>query len=70
MRWETVTAIFGWTACVSIVAWMILSAVAYLVAGHNWPLNGYLFQLGGFSLLTAVSRDWEKVLRPLLPWNR
>jgi len=30
----------------------------------------YLAQVWGFSLLTAVARDYEKILRPLFRWNR
>jgi hypothetical protein len=64
-RWETVTAIFGWTAAASMIALIATS----ILLGHT-AATSYLLQLTGFSLLTALSRDYEKILRPLFPWNR
>ena len=65
LRWETVTAIFGWAACVSIVALVIVWVLA-----RDSLVMEYLLQVAGFCLLTALSRDYEKILRPLFPWNR
>ena len=65
LRWETVTAIFGWAACISIVAFVIVKFFA-----PDGLISDYLLQIGAFSLLTAISRDHEKILRPLFPWNR
>ncbi len=65
LRWETVTAIFGWGAVVSIVAFVIARIFA-----PDTTLRVYLLQIAGFCLLTALSRDYEKILRPLFRWNR
>lgn len=63
LRWEVVTAIFGWTVVVSFV----LALVVYSFTPSG---AAYLFQISTFCLLTALSRDYEKILRPLFPWNR
>jgi hypothetical protein len=65
LRWETVTAIFGWAAGLSIVALVIVNVFA-----RNSTMTDYLLQVAGFCLLTALSRDYERILRPLFPWNR
>lgn len=65
VRSETVTAIFGLTAAGSIVAIFFVGAFT-----HSPVLVDYLMQLAGFCLLTALSRDYERILRPLFPWNR
>jgi len=64
-RWEAVTAVFGWTAAVSLMAFM-----ASLYIAPNSAAKGYLFQIAAFCLLTALARDYERILRPLFRWNR
>jgi hypothetical protein len=64
-RWEAVTAIFGWTALIGILAVVLVSIFL-----HDSWVRDYLVQIAGFSLLTALSRDYEKILRPLFWWNR
>lgn len=65
VRWETVTAIFGWTATISL-----------LLIVFSWPFHfaesarPYLTQVFAFSMLTALGRDYEKILAPLFKWNR
>ena len=64
-RWEVVTAFFGWGAAVSLVV--------ALIASFGWPhtvLRAYAVQALVFCLLTALSRDYERLLRPLFRWNR
>ena len=57
-KYEIWTAVFGWTFCVSIV-------LAFL-SGWIWAgATPYLLQVSGFSLLTALTRDYEKILKPL-----
>lgn len=57
-RYEIWTAVFGWTFCVSIVL--------VFLSGWVWPdATPYLLQVSGFSLLTALTRDYEKLLKPL-----
>jgi uncharacterized membrane protein YuzA (DUF378 family) len=65
LRWETVTAIFGWAAAISIVAFLLVTILA-----HDSAAKDYLLQLFGFCLLTALSRDYERIFRPIFPWNR
>jgi hypothetical protein len=63
-RYEMVTAVFGWMAGTSLLAWLIALWTA------SPQVQFYLAQVWGFSLLTAVARDYEKILRPLFRWNR
>jgi hypothetical protein len=64
-RYEVVTAVFGWTTLTTVVAYLIVN----VVATHS-PVKPYLLQVWSFSLLTVLARDYEKILRPLFPWNR
>jgi hypothetical protein len=64
-RYEKVTAIFGWLTVLSLALWLMLRM--FLGARVT---SQYVFQLAAFSLITALSRDYEKWLRPLFPWNR
>ena len=59
-RWETVTAVFGWAAVVSLPAYFL---AVMLFPGS--PAKDFLVQIAGFSLLTALSRDYERILHPL-----
>lgn len=65
LRWEWVTAVFGWGTLVFMVLGLISSA-----APKPFDYSLFFFQAAGFCLLTALSRDYEKILRPLFPWNR
>lgn len=56
-KYEIWTAIFGWTAG--------LSLILVFLSGYLWPeAKPYLLQVSGFSLLTALTRDYEKLLKP------
>ena len=59
-RWELVTAFFGWVAVVALAAYLFVAT--FFPEG---PARGFLAQISGFSLLTALSRDYERILRPL-----
>lgn len=61
-RWQIVTNLFLLSAGASIVLMLFFV--------HNKIAVGYLLQIAAFSLITALSRDYEKVLRPLFSWNR
>jgi hypothetical protein len=65
MRWELVTAIFGWGAAIGVLLLVFLT-----IANLGSPAVAYSWQLFVFCLLTALSRDYEKVLRPFFRWNR
>ncbi len=64
-RWETVTALFGWLGAVSLAVLIGVSIFA-----RDAAIRDYLVQICGFSLLTAITRDYEKLLRPFFSWNR
>ena len=55
-RYEKMTALFGWVAGISILLSFMLPLL-----GDN--LRGYLLQIGMFSMITAVSRDYEKLFK-------
>jgi len=60
LRWEQVTAIFGWASLVGIFGYLITVSI---VPGLD--IHGYFLQLAVFSLVTALSRDYEKMLKPI-----
>lgn len=64
-RWEYVTAIFGWGAVMSLLALLVVS-----VAVPGSKATAYLSHIFDFCIFTALSRDYERILRPLFPWNR
>ncbi len=64
-RWETVTSIFGLTATLSFIGLIIVQVIV-----PNNTIKNYLIQVSWFSLLTALSRDYERILHPLFPWNK
>lgn len=65
LRWETVTAVFGWIGAFGLAVGIILK-----LAAPQSSVTSYVWQVGAFCLLTAISRDYEKILRPLFSWNR
>lgn len=65
-RWECVTAVFGWSGVVTLVSY--LATTLFLPPTNSMRI--YLGQVAVFSLTTAISRDYEKRLKPLFPWNR
>jgi hypothetical protein len=60
LRWETVTAVGGWTAGLSAVLLFFWSFIF-----DDPQVRGYLLQLLYFSFLMALSRDYAKILKPL-----
>ena len=65
LRYETVTAIFGWAAIISLLAFISLTLL-----DPDSSFKNYLLQTLGFCLLTTLARDYERILHPLFPWNR
>jgi hypothetical protein len=65
LRWEYVTAIFGWGAVISLPAFLVV-----IIFFPGSSIANYLGQIAGFCILTALSRDYERILKPLFPWNR
>lgn len=64
-RWETVTAVFGWATVISLPVYFLA-----LMLYPGSPAKDYLMQIAGFSLLTALSRDYERILHPLFNWHK
>jgi hypothetical protein len=65
LRWEKVTAVFGWGTLFSVLA-----LVGVSIVNPDSAAIDYLLQAAGFCLLTALSRDYERILKLLFPWNR
>lgn len=65
LRWAYVTAVFGWGACIGFAGFLL----AY-IAFPSTSAGTYFMQFFAFCLLTALSRDYERILRPLFKWNR
>ena len=73
-RLEIVTAAFGWTALVAVLLWVLLEIAVYLSAAMGTGIDlgdmgreivrKYLLQTFGFALLSAITRDYEKMLFP------
>jgi len=59
LRWEFVTAIFAWTASITVFFWFSFSLLGFAA------LANFSLQLFSFALLTAISRDYERLLKPL-----
>jgi len=58
-KYEFYTAIFGWTAALGLISGFIVSFFASDIAA-------YFYQVGAFGLITALARDYEKLLKLLL----
>ncbi len=65
LRWENVTAIFGWATAISLIAYALVGTIL-----PNSLAASYLIQIPGFCLITALSRDYERILRPLFLWKQ
>ena len=64
-RWEYVTAIFGWVSIISFLLWVIAIVVSYVVTIPMW-VNQILLPIFIFCLLQTVSRDYERILKPIV----
>lgn len=65
LRWEYVTAVFGWAAAITLPLWIL--AIFFYSDASFTP---YVGQVACFSLITALARDYERILHPLFSWNR
>ncbi|MGI2129895.1 hypothetical protein ACRN93_00970 [Shewanella baltica] len=57
-RWEIVTAVFGWAAIVSFIGYVL-----FVMVVPESQISNYLLQIAGFSLLSALARDYERILK-------
>lgn len=70
-RYECITALFGWTACISLVLYLLV--LLFLVFFPSaWLQYGkqLLLAVFYFSIITAISRDYEKILKPFVSSSR
>lgn len=61
ITYEIVTACYGWAAVFSLSLWMLVS-----VFFSQDAANTYLIPVFGLCLIQALSRDYEKMLRPIV----
>lgn len=59
-RWEIITAIFGWL----ILPLFLIAALGYAADFPEEHVN-FLWSCIWFCFITAISRDHEKILKPL-----
>jgi len=68
-RYEVVTAIFGWIAGSFLTIWLLLSITYFILVLFNSHMQllysrQITFQVFALSLVTVLSRDYEKLLKP------
>ena len=56
-RYSIVTAFFGWLAGICIL-------LGLLIGFFSSDFSSYFYQVGMFSMITAISRDYERILKP------
>ena len=59
-RWEVVSELFGWIGAAAVLLTIGCFAVGWEFLGRH-----ILFPIGAFCLLYVVSRDYEKILKPI-----
>lgn len=57
-RYSVVTAFFGWLAGIFILLWLLLGIFSF-------DFSSYFFQVSMFSMITAVSRDYERIFKTI-----
>lgn len=69
-RYEIVTAFFGWTATIFLVLGFISYVLSFIFAIYHMHaqilenIQKTTFQIFILALVTAVTRDYEKILKP------
>jgi hypothetical protein len=69
-RYEMITAIFGWTACIFLIVWGVLLIINdFLTVFHSAiyllkDIQRISCQIFSLCLITSLSRDYEKILKP------
>ena len=61
LRWEYVTAFFGWTGGIVLLLWFV---GLFFLPGF-WTRN-ILLPIWVFCLLQVLTRDYEKILKPVV----
>ena len=59
-RWKVVSELFGWIGAAAVLLTIGCFAVGWEFLGRH-----ILFPIGAFCLLYVVSRDYEKILKPI-----
>lgn len=63
--WERVTALFGWAWALFMSAWLV-----FFVFQISPDLEDALLQIWLFSMIQALTRDYEKILQPFRKFLR
>lgn len=68
-RYKFITALFGWTACLFLTVWVMLSLLTYVLTFFHSiaKIQKVSLQILALCLITAFSRDYEKWLKPYAP---
>ena len=64
-RWEVITALFGYTAGISVVLVMIFPLESIFPTSVG-GVREVLISTGFFCMLQALTRDYERILKPLV----
>ena len=67
-RWEYITALFGWVGAVSWALWIVSLVVGpFLMPTESGRgVAEFLYLVGAFCVLQALSRDYERWFKPLV----
>lgn len=71
-HYEFVTAVFGWIAAVFLGLYITMPYLLWYFPSHYLEnIQPFVTQVTWFSLVTAVARDYEKILKPLIDsWHK
>ena len=63
-QWERITALFGWAAVIAFTLWLIASVLSLF--GMGTRIAEFFVPVWVLCLLQAVSRDYERMLNPIV----
>lgn len=65
LRWEAVTALFGWSAIISLITYISFSLFSFWIPEIAEKAKPYCLEILIFTLIAALSRDYERMLKPI-----
>lgn len=71
-RYEFISAIFGWVGggCLLLALLLQIMQVITIFMSVKFPwisvVVKHLYEIAWFALLTVISRDYEKILKPII----
>ena len=65
-RWETITAVFGYTAAISMMLLIFFSFASIFSIRLMREAHEVLISMCFFCMLQALTRDYERILKPLV----